>query len=190
MCLNDRQIIHEAENNGMITPFVAGQVRDGIISYGTSSFGYDCRLGTDFKLIKDHGAGLTMTLDPKNVKPYVFTSFQSREPFLLPPHSHTLGVSLERFKIPADISGHVIGKSTYARCGVIINVTPLEPEWEGHITIEIANISPVWVRIYPGEGIMQVLFALGDRPDVTYANRPGGPGKYQGQGNEVVLPRM
>ena len=190
MILNDIQIFDLAEN-GMITPFEHRQIREvdaalviggtkkrKVISYGLSSFGYDCRINNTFRLFKPtiHGS----IVDPKNMDEDTLEHCIGLpiEGVLIPPHSYILGSSLEYFKIPPRIMCIVLGKSTYARCGIIVNVTPLEPGWEGNITIEISNSSPLPAKIYPGEGIAQILFFEGDKPNINYADKKG---KYQGQ---------
>jgi len=188
MILNDTQIFDLAKV-GMIDPFAEKQVREHtmrmgmqypdrkrkVISYGLSSFGYDCRINNTFRLFKPtiHGS----VVDPKHIDEEALEHCIGDE-VLIPPHSYILGSSLEYFKIPPDIMCLVVGKSTYARCGIIVNVTPLEPGWEGNITIEISNSSPLAARIYAGEGIAQILFFRGDKPDISYKDKKG---KYQGQ---------
>lgn len=194
MILNDAQI-HELAKDGMITPFEGKQVREAwsepvdeirtmkkVISYGLSSFGYDCRIDNTFRLFKPtiHGS----IIDPKNMDEEALEHcIGTSKGVLIPPHSYILGSSLEYFKIPPRIMCLVVGKSTYARCGIIVNVTPLEPGWEGNITIEISNSSPLPAKIYPGEGIAQILFFEGDVPVITYADKKG---KYQGQKGVTV----
>lgn len=194
MILNDKQI-YQLAKCGMINPFEEKQVREQmlptnfgsqkqkkVISYGLSSFGYDCRIDNTFRLFKPtiHGS----IIDPKNMDEDTLEHcVGTNEGVLIPPHSYILGSSLEYFKIPPRIMCLVVGKSTYARCGIIVNVTPLEPGWEGNITIEISNSSPLPAKIYPGEGIAQILFFEGDVPVITYADKKG---KYQGQTGVTV----
>lgn len=180
--LNDTDI---AARPGMITPFCPRQVRevDGhkVISYGLSSAGYDMRLGTRFKRLWPGGAWA----DPKEPRDDQWHGWEGNEPFALPSREFVLGVSVERWNIPPDVIGVVLGKSTYARAGILINTTPMEPGWEGHLTIEIVNLAPCPVLIYPGEGIAQVLFYRAGSPAaVSYADRQG---KYQGQGDAPRL---
>lgn len=197
MVKSDKWWIQNGPN--IVKPFVAMQVkevREGgplstawsnktrVISFGLSSYGYDCRLAPHFKIFTNVHNSI---IDPKNVDPKSFVEIDTEEPVVIPPNSFALSRSLEWFRIPRDIVVLCIGKSTYARCGIVVNVTPLEPEWEGYITIEISNTAPLPARIYPNEGIMQVLFLEGDEACATsYADRAG---KYQGQ-REIVLPRV
>jgi len=172
-----------AEEHGMIEPFSAGQVREGVISYGVSSFGYDIRVGEDYKVFTDvHG----VVVDPKNFDPRSFVDIRG-EHCIIPPHSFALAGTLEYFRIPNDVLVVCVGKSTYARCGIIVNVTPLEPEWCGHLTLEISNTTPLPAKVYSKEGLAQLLFFQGDEvPEVTYAQRKG---KYQDQ-RGVTLPKL
>lgn len=167
----------------MIEPFEAGQVREGVISYGLSSFGYDIRVGNEFKVFTDvYG----VVVDPKAFDPKSFVDI-SGDTCIIPPHSFALAGTLEYFRIPNDVLVVCLGKSTYARCGIIVNVTPLEPEWCGHLTLEISNTTPLPAKIYANEGLAQLLFFQGDEvPEVTYAQRKG---KYQDQ-RGVTLPRL
>ncbi len=175
MVKNDEWIIKTAKEAGLIEPFEAGQVREGVISYGVSSYGYDMRLSRNFKAPVISGR---TELDPKNPGSVEFEDIET-SCFLLPSGSFVLGHSLEYFRIPRDVLALCTGKSTYARCGVLINITPLEPEWEGNVTISIANTSPVPVRIYAEEGIAQVVFIAAEKAcGVSYADRKG---KYQAQ---------
>jgi dCTP deaminase len=172
MVKNDEWIIKTASENGLIEPFEAGQVKTGI-SFGVSSYGYDLRLGREF-LIPRIEPGVYV--DPKAEAPFEYDTLTA-DSLLAPPNSFLLARSLEYFRIPRDVLGLVTGKSTYARSGVLINVTPLEPEWEGNITISIFNTGPVPVKLYAGEGIAQVLFLGAEAPCRTsYADRKG---KYQ-----------
>lgn len=156
--LVDRQIAELVEKYEMISPFINGEHKPGAISYGLSSSGYDVRIGRKFKIFTDTMSAVS---DPKNMNPKAFIDVVAENDgdfITIPPNSYALGESVEYFKIPRDISIICVGKSTYARCGIIVNVTPGEPEWEGRWTIEISNSTPVPARVYAGEGIMQVLF--------------------------------
>lgn len=179
----DNWIREMATTEEMITPFVATQQRDGVISYGLSSYGYDIRIANDIRLLNP---SLATMLDPKNVRDSSFVQ-KTGDHFYIPPNSFVLARSVEYFKIPRGVMGIVTGKSTYARCGLIVNVTPLEPEWCGHITIELSNSTPVPVKVYTNEGIAQVLFFEGaGLCDQSYKDKSG---KYQGQ-TGVVLPLL
>lgn len=179
----DRWIRKMALEHGMIEPFVDEQVREGIISYGLTSYGYDMRVTNHFKVFTNVFNAL---VDPKNFSPRSFVDIES-DHIDIPPNSFALAQSYERFRIPRNVSCIVIGKSTYARCGILINITPLEPEWEGYVTIEISNTTPLPARIYANEGIGQVLFFEGDEEcERSYADKKG---KYQGQVG-IVLPRI
>lgn len=174
---NDRWIRHMAEKYEMISPYVDKQVGEGIISYGPSSFGYDVRAGMSWKIFTDiRGA----VIDPKDQDIRAYDSFDVLDgsPVIIPPNSYALTHTIEYFKLPRTVTCVCIGKSTYARCGIHVNVTPLEAGWEGQVTVEISNATRLPVKIYPGEGIMQVLFFEGEDPAVSYADRKG---KYQGQ---------
>lgn len=180
---SDRWIRRMAEEHGMIEPFEAGQVREGVISYGVSSFGYDIRVADEFKVFTDV---FSVVVDPKRFDPRSFVDIRD-DHCIIPPNSFALARTMEYFRIPKDVLVVCLGKSTYARCGIIVNVTPLEPEWEGHLTLEISNTTPLPAKIYAREGIAQLLFFQGDEaPAVTYAGRRG---KYQGQVG-VTLPRL
>lgn len=189
--------IREQAEKGMIDPFSPQQVREvgdlvrektqtrKIISFGTSSHGYDMRLAGEFKVFTNIHSTV---IDPKNMTDGVFVNLQADEFLLAPPHSFILGRSVERFRIPRDVLGLVLGKSTYARCGLVVNTTPMEAGWEGHLTIELSNTAPLPMKIYVGEGIAQALFFQSDQvPEVNYATRNG---KYNHQGPEIVLPRV
>ncbi len=180
---SDRWIRRMAQEHGMIEPFEGGQVREGVISYGLSSFGYDIRVGNQFKVFTDvYG----VVVDPKAFDPKSFVDITA-DYCIIPPHSFALAGTLEYFRIPNDTLVVCLGKSTYARCGIIVNVTPLEPEWCGHLTLEISNTTPLPAKIYANEGLAQLLFFQGDEvPEVTYAQRKG---KYQDQ-RGVTLPRL
>ena len=167
----------------MIEPFVDDQVRAGVISYGVSSYGYDVRVGGDFKVFTNV---YNTVVDPKNFDPRSFVDIKA-DVCIIPPNSFALASTLEYFRIPRDILTVCLGKSTYARCGIIVNVTPFEPEWEGHVTIEISNTTPLPAKIYANEGIAQVLFFQSDEAcEVSYKDKAG---KYQAQ-RGVTLPRI
>ena len=180
---NDRWIRTMALDHGMIEPFESGQVRGGSVSYGLSSFGYDIRVAPEFKVFTNvHN----LVVDPKSFDARSFVDVKGPE-CIIPPNSFALARTVEHFRIPRDVLVLCVGKSTYARCGIIVNVTPLEPTWEGYLTLEISNTTPLPARIYGGEGIAQLVFFQGDEPpEVAYADRKG---KYQGQVG-VTLPRL
>jgi len=172
-----------AEEHGMIEPFVPTQVREGVVSYGLSSFGYDIRVADEFKVFTDVHS---VIVDPKAFDQRSFVDIRG-DYCIIPPNSFALARTLEYFRIPADTLVVCVGKSTYARCGIIVNVTPLEPEWCGFLTLEISNTTPLPAKIYAREGIAQLLFFQGDEiPEITYAQRKG---KYQDQ-RGVTLPRL
>lgn len=180
---HDRWIAQMAKEHGMIEPFEEGQVREGVISYGLSSFGYDIRVADEFKVFTDV---YSVVVDPKNFDQRSFVDIKG-EHCIIPPNSFALARTLEHFVIPRDVLVLCVGKSTYARVGILINVTPLEPEWRGHLTLEISNTTPLPAKIYSNEGIAQLVFFQGDEaPSVTYAQRGG---KYQDQVG-VVLPKL
>jgi dCTP deaminase len=167
----------------MIEPFVDSQVRTGVISYGVSSYGYDVRVADDFKVFTNV---YNTVVDPKNFDPKSFVDIKA-DVCIIPPNSFALASTIEYFRIPRDILTVCLGKSTYARCGIIVNVTPFEPEWEGHVTIEISNTTPLPAKIYANEGIAQVVFFQGDEPcEVSYKDKKG---KYQAQ-RGVTLPKL
>ncbi len=183
MIKSDRWIKQMALEKGMITPFEERRVRAGTISYGVSSYGYDIRIADEFKIFTNIN---TTIVDPKAFDPRSFVDFKG-EICVIPPNSFALGRSVEYFKIPRNVMTITVGKSTYARCGIITNVTPFEPEWEGFVTLEISNTTPLPAKIYANEGIAQVLFFESDETCmVSYADRQG---KYQGQ-QGIVLPRV
>ena len=161
---------------GMISPFEENQVRKGKISYGLSSFGYDARVSDEFKIFTNiNGSEI---VDPKNFKPTNFVTKKVSE-CIIPPNSFVLASTVEYFKIPKDVLVICLGKSTYARCGIIVNVTPLEPGWEGNVTLEFSNTTPLPAKIYANEGVAQFVFLKGnEKPEVSYSDRKG---KYQGQ---------
>lgn len=179
----DNWIRKMAQEQGMIEPFIENQVRKDVISYGVSSYGYDVRVTDEFKIFTNVHSAI---VDPKDFVPESFVDFKG-DVCIIPPNSFVLARTLEYFRIPRNVLTMCIGKSTYARCGLIVNVTPFEPEWEGYVTLEISNTTPLPAKVYANEGIAQVLFFEGDEPcDTTYADRKG---KYQGQ-QEIVLPRI
>jgi dCTP deaminase len=181
--LSDRQITHLAEKEGMIRPFVKKQVRKGVISYGVSSYGYDIRVAREFKIFTNINNTI---VDPKNFDAKSFVTVHA-DSCVIPPNSFALAATVEYFKIPRDVLTICVGKSTYARCGIIINVTPFEPEWEGYVTLEISNTTPLPAKIYANEGIAQVLFFQGSEPcQTSYRDKKG---KYQKQ-KGLVLPRL
>ena len=180
---SDRWIRKMAQEHDMISPFNEKQMRDGVISYGLSSYGYDLRVADEFKIFTNVNFA---TVDPKNFDERSFVTIQS-ECCIVPPNSFALARSVEYFKIPRDVLAICVGKSTYARCGIIVNVTPFEPEWEGFVTLEISNTTPLPAKIYANEGLCQILFLQSDEPcEVSYADRKG---KYQRQ-TGIVLPKM
>ena len=180
---SDRWIKEMATKHGMIEPFADRQVRQGVISYGVSSYGYDMRVADEFKVFTNVR---TTIVDPKNFDSNAFVEIQA-DVCTIPPISFALARSVEYFRIPRRILTICVGKSTYARCGIITNVTPFEPEWEGFVTLEISNTTPLPARIYANEGIAQVLFFESDEDcEVSYADKKG---KYQGQ-QGITAPRM
>ena len=176
---SDRWIRRMADECGMIEPFVSGQVRENgenkIVSYGTSSYGYDVRCSDEFKIFTNINSAI---VDPKCFDATSFVDLQS-EVCVIPPNSFALARTVEYFRIPRNILTICLGKSTYARCGIIVNVTPLEPEWEGHVTLEFSNTTPLPAKIYANEGVAQMLFLESDEEcETSYKDRGG---KYQGQ---------
>ena len=169
--------------NGMISPFEDKQVRDGKISYGLSSFGYDARVSDEFKIFTDVNSEI---VDPKSFKSTNFVTKKGPE-CIIPPNSFVLASTIEKFTIPNDILVICLGKSTYARCGIIVNVTPLEPGWTGNVTLEFSNTTPLPAKIYANEGAAQFVFLKGsEKPEVTYSDRKG---KYMDQAG-VTLPKI
>ncbi|NTV38316.1 MAG: dCTP deaminase [Anaerolineales bacterium] len=167
----------------MIETFEPGQVRNGVISFGVSSYGYDIRVADEFKIFTNVHSAI---VDPKNFDPKSMVDFQG-EVCVIPPNSFALARTIEYFRIPRNVLTVCVGKSTYARCGIIVNVTPFEPEWEGFVTLEISNTTPLPAKIYANEGIAQVLFFEGDEPcETSYADKKG---KYQSQ-QSIVLPKL
>lgn len=184
----DCWIKRKCEENGMIEPFSAEQVRDGKISYGLSSYGYDMRVSDEFRIFDPAAkAGQGSILDPKAFDETMFETVKANGFLLIPANSFVIGRSVEYFRIPRNVVTCCFGKSTYARCGVIVNVTPFEPEWEGFVTMSISNTAPVPAKLYVNEGIAQVLFFESDEAcAVSYADRKG---KYQAQ-KTITLPRI
>ncbi len=181
---SDKWIKKMALEEKMIFPFEEKQVREGKISYGLSSFGYDARVSNEFKIFTNVNSEV---VDPKDFKPSNFITKNVSE-CIIPPNSFVLASTVEYFKIPRDIMVICLGKSTYARCGIIVNVTPLEPGWEGHVTLEFSNTTPLPAKIYANEGVAQFIFLKGNEiPEVTYSDRKG---KYMKQGPEVTLPKI
>ena len=183
MLKSDRWIRKMAHEQGMINPFSEKQVREGVISYGLSSYGYDLRVADEFKIFTNVNCTV---VDPKHFDERSFVTVQS-DVCIVPPNSFALARSVEYFKIPRSILTICVGKSTYARCGIIVNVTPFEPEWEGFVTLEISNTTPLPAKIYANEGLCQILFFEGDEVcETSYADRKG---KYQAQ-KGIVLPKL
>ena len=185
--LSDIEIEELSLKHEMISPFEVNQIRKindkKIISYGLSSYGYDARVSTEFKIFTNINSSI---VDPKNFSDETFVS-RDAETCIIPPNSFALARTVEYFKIPRDVLVICVGKSTYARCGIIVNVTPLEPEWEGHVTLEFSNTTPLPAKIYAGEGACQFLFLRGIVPCRTsYKDKQG---KYQGQ-TGVTLPKV
>jgi dCTP deaminase len=181
--LSDRWIKKMAKEKAMIKPFISKQVGIGKISFGLSSYGYDARVSNEFKIFTNVNSGI---VDPKFFKKDSFVTKVGKE-CIIPPNSFALARTVEYFKIPEDVLVICLGNSTYARCGIIVNVTPLEPGWEGHVTLEFSNTTPLPAKIYANEGIAQFVFIKGnEKPQVTYANRKG---KYMKQ-KGVTLPKV
>jgi dCTP deaminase len=179
----DHWIRKMANEQRMIEPFADSQVRDGVISYGVSSYGYDIRVADEFKIFTDVHSTV---VDPKHFDPKSMIDYKG-EICLIPPNSFALAKTVEYFRIPRSVLTICVGKSTYARCGIIVNVTPFEPEWEGFVTLEISNTGPLPARIYANEGIAQVLFFQAEEIcEVSYADKKG---KYQKQ-QTIVLPKL
>lgn len=180
---NDRWIIEMSEKHGMIEPFESSQMRQGVVSYGVSAYGYDMRVAPEYRIFTNV---LNSIVDPKHFDPKSFVEYEG-DVCIVPPNSFALARSVEYFRIPRNVMTITVGKSTYARCGIITNVTPFEPEWEGYVTLEISNTTPLPAKIYSNEGIAQVLFFEGDEgPLVSYKDKKG---KYQGQVG-VTLPKI
>ena len=181
--LSDKWIKEMVRTNNMISPFENKQVRGNKISYGLSSFGYDARVSNEFKIFTNVNSEI---IDPKNFKLNNFISKKGDE-CIIPPNSFVLSSTVEYFRIPNDVMVICLGKSTYARCGIIVNVTPLEPSWEGNVTLEFSNTTPLPAKIYANEGAAQFIFLKGnEKPDITYADRNG---KYMKQSG-VTLPKI
>ena len=181
--LSDKWIKEMVRTNNMISPFENKQVRGNKISYGLSSFGYDARVSNEFKIFTNVNSEI---VDPKNFKLNNFISKKGDE-CIIPPNSFALSSTVEYFRIPNDVMVICLGKSTYARCGIIVNVTPLEPSWEGNVTLEFSNTTPLPAKIYANEGAAQFIFLKGnEKPNITYADRNG---KYMKQSG-VTLPKV
>ena len=181
--LSDKWIRKMASEHKMISPFEDKQIRENKISYGLSSFGYDARVSNEFKIFTNLNSEI---VDPKNFKASNFITKNVSE-CIVPPNSFVLASTVERFRIPKNVLVVCLGKSTYARCGIIVNVTPLEPGWEGHVTLEFSNTTPLPAKIYANEGVAQFIFLKGNEtPETTYSDRNG---KYMGQ-TGVTLPKV
>ncbi|MBE0697056.1 MAG: dCTP deaminase [Anaerolineaceae bacterium] len=179
----DHWIRKMAKDHGMIDPFVDHQVREGVISFGVSSYGYDIRVANEFKIFTNVYSAI---VDPKNFDPQSMVDFKG-DVCIIPPNSFALARTIEYFRIPRNVLTICLGKSTYARCGLIVNVTPFEPEWEGYVTLEISNTTPLPARIYANEGIAQVIFFQADEVcEISYADKKG---KYQHQ-QSIILPKI
>jgi len=180
---SDRWIRAMALEHRMIEPFVDAQVRAGVVSFGLSSYGYDIRVADEFKVFTNIN---TTVIDPKNFDPRSFVDIQA-DVCIVPPNSFALARTIEYFRVPRDVLTICLGKSTYARCGIIVNVTPFEPEWEGFVTLEISNTSPLPAKVYANEGMCQILFFQSDEQcETSYKDKKG---KYQAQ-TGIVLPRL
>lgn len=179
----DHWIREKSLQEGMIEPFIDTQVRDGVISYGVSSYGYDVRIANEFKIFTNVYSAI---VDPKDFNPKSMVDFVG-DVCVIPPNSFVLARTVEYFKIPRKVLTICVGKSTYARCGLIVNVTPFEPEWEGYVTLEVSNTTPLPAKVYANEGIAQVLFFEADEEcDISYADKKG---KYQHQ-QKIELPKV
>ena len=179
----DHWIREMAKEHGMIEPFVDHQIRDGVISYGVSSYGYDVRIADEFKIFTNVYSAV---VDPKQFDTRSMVDFKG-DICVIPPNSFVLAKTVEYFRIPRKVLTVCLGKSTYARCGLIVNVTPFEPEWEGYVTLEISNTTPLPARVYANEGIAQVLFFEADEEcQISYADKKG---KYQNQ-QSIILPKI
>ena len=180
---SDRWIRKMAQEHDMINPFAEKQMREGVVSFGVSSYGYDLRVSDEFKIFTNV---MSAIVDPKHFDERSFVTVRT-DCAIIPPNSFALARSVEYFKIPRDVLTICVGKSTYARCGIIVNVTPFEPEWEGFVTLEISNTTPLPAKIYANEGLCQIIFFQGDEPcEVSYKDKKG---KYQGQ-TGIVLPKL
>jgi dCTP deaminase len=183
MIKSDRWIRRMAQGHDMINPYSEKQVSQGVISYGVSSYGYDLRVSDEFKIFTNVNSTI---VDPKNFDERSFVTVNA-DVAIIPPNSFALARSVEYFKIPRDVLTICVGKSTYARCGIIVNVTPFEPEWEGFVTLEISNTTPLPAKIYANEGLCQILFFQSDEVcETSYKDRKG---KYQAQ-KGIVLPKL
>ena len=181
--LSDKWIRKMASEHKMISPFEDKQIREKKISYGLSSFGYDARVSNEFKIFTNVNSEI---VDPKNFKASNFITKNVSE-CIIPPNSFVLASTVEYFRIPKNVLVVCLGKSTYARCGIIVNVTPLEPGWEGHVTLEFSNTTPLPAKVYANEGVAQFIFLKGNEtPEITYSDRNG---KYMGQ-TGVTLPKI
>ena len=179
----DRWIRKMALEQAMIEPFADNQVRDGVISFGVSSYGYDIRVADEFMIFTNVYSAI---VDPKHFDPNSMVDYKG-DVCVIPPNSFALARTVEYFRIPRNVLTVCVGKSTYARCGIIVNVTPFEPEWEGYVTLEISNTTPLPAKIYANEGIAQVLFFEADEAcEISYADKKG---KYQKQ-QSIVLPKL
>lgn len=179
----DHWIIDMAKKQRMIEPFIEEQIRDGVISYGVSSYGYDIRVANEFKIFTNVFSAI---VDPKNFDRASMIDFTG-DVCVIPPNSFVLARTVEYFRVPRSVLTLCVGKSTYARCGIIVNVTPFEPEWEGYVTLEISNTTPLPAKIYANEGIAQVIFFEADEEcNISYADKKG---KYQKQ-QTIELPRI
>ena len=180
---SDRWIRKMAQEHDMINPFAEKQMREGVVSFGVSSYGYDLRVSDEFKIFTNV---MSAIVDPKHFDERSFVTVRT-DCAIIPPNSFALARSVEYFKIPRDVLTICVGKSTYARCGIIVNVTPFEPEWEGFVTLEISNTTPLPAKIYANEWLCQIIFFQGDEPcEVSYKDKKG---KYQGQ-TGIVLPKL
>ena len=181
--MSDNWIKKMSLEEGMIEPFIDGQKKEGTISYGVSSYGYDARVSEEFKIFTNVDSAI---VDPKTFKKESFVTKRGKE-CIIPPNSFALASTMEYFKIPDNVLVICLGKSTYARCGIIVNVTPLEPGWEGHVTLEFSNTTPLPAKIYANEGVAQFIFIKGnEKPSITYDKRKG---KYMKQ-KGVTLPKI
>ena len=181
--LSDKWIKKMSKENGMISPFVDRQQKKNVISYGLSSYGYDARVSNEFKVFTNVNSSM---VDPKDFSNSNFIT-KKQDICIIPPNSFVLASTIEYFKIPKNVLVICLGKSTYARCGIIVNVTPLEPEWEGHVTLEFSNTTPLPAKIYANEGACQFVFLQGNEdPEISYADRKG---KYMNQ-KGVTLPKI
>lgn len=180
---SDKWIRRMAQAHDMINPFCEKQMREGVVSFGLSSYGYDLRVADEFKIFTNVNSAI---VDPKNFDERSFVTVRA-ESVIIPPNSFALARSVEYFKIPRNVLTICVGKSTYARCGIIVNVTPFEPEWEGFVTLEISNTTPLPAKVYANEGLCQILFFESDEPcETSYADKHG---KYQRQ-QGIVLPKL